>query len=127
MKDDNLRALLILVEHLPMPNASLKKGKGLAKGKSLSKGKKRKLDESDEKIILTKKTFPNEFLLKIVPDGTNLVDFVQKVRQRYNESVQPYLITISGQGGNRTFVQGDEWLIHTHPRSQPIVAEMSDD
>ncbi|KAH0546737.1 hypothetical protein KQX54_014476 [Cotesia glomerata] len=74
----------------------------------------------DDESLVKKNVFPNEFLLRIVPDGTSIKDFVRSVATKKKSNVQPYLITQSGQSVDKTFVQGDGWFINVHPESQPI-------
>ncbi|XP_074096570.1 uncharacterized protein LOC141525824 [Cotesia typhae] len=80
ISDENLRALMILSTLLPVSNSIItKKGKGKGKGKE--KGKKRKRDENDDDSEpLKTNAFPNRDLLKIVADGTNLINYVKEVK-----------------------------------------------
>ncbi|CAD6233229.1 GSCOCG00012267001-RA-CDS [Cotesia congregata] len=69
-----------------------------------------------------KKVFPNDELVKLVSEGTNVEDFAEQLRKQSKKAIQPYLITHLGQSVDKTFIQGDEWFIGVHPASKTITS-----
>ncbi|CAG5072987.1 Protein of unknown function [Cotesia congregata] len=141
IKDDNFRALLILTELLPITNAEIskiKKAEQVKKdqqkkndqeneknkkvGQGKGKGKKRKHEEIENDTPIMKKVFPNDELVKLVSEGTNVEDFAEQLRKQSKKAIQPYLITHLGQSVDKTFIQGDEWFIGVHPASKTITS-----
>ncbi|CAH0547748.1 unnamed protein product [Brassicogethes aeneus] len=121
---ENFRALLLLIELLPVSNA-----RKTFKGKGKCKEKKRKIEEDnieDEKENRPKIEFPNKFLLKQVPEGTDLKNYVKAICKEsilsHKSSVQPYLIVVSGQSTESTFIQGDGWFIDVNDSGNRVAS-----
>ncbi|XP_074100641.1 uncharacterized protein LOC141528473 [Cotesia typhae] len=109
---------MILSTLLPVSNSIITK-----KGKGKEKGKKRKRDENDDDSEpLKTNAFPNRDLLKIVADGTNLINYVKEVKKRQVTNIQPYLILVKGQDTETFFIEGDNWLMNVKQNSTPIAA-----
>ncbi|CAH2085699.1 unnamed protein product [Euphydryas editha] len=116
IKDENLRALMMLCTLLPVSNSIItRKGKG--------KGKKREHEESNENPEpLKTNAFPNKDLLKIVAYGTDLTNYVKDLKERQITNIQPYLVLVKGQDTETCFVEGDNWFIKMNQKSTPIAA-----
>ncbi|XP_057323486.1 uncharacterized protein LOC130670103 isoform X5 [Microplitis mediator] len=117
--DNDLRALLVLVELLPVCN-SVKTPKGKGKGKG--KGRKRQVNEDNEKEEPLKLDFPNQYLLRLEPEGTNLDQLVSSVTAQSKMSVQPYLVAVSGQSRDCTFINGDGWFISVKDKGNRVIS-----
>ncbi|XP_057335475.1 uncharacterized protein LOC130674224 [Microplitis mediator] len=115
--DENLRALLMLSALLPVSNSVITK-----RGKGVGKGKKRKLNESDDSPLPVKTAFLNKDLIKTLPDGTNISNYIKEIKEREATNVQPCLILMKGQGYEKFFIEGDNWLMSVGDKSGPIAA-----
>ncbi|XP_067204588.1 uncharacterized protein [Linepithema humile] len=129
--DEHMRALIILAELLPDSNALQRK-----KGKQTRKGKGKKKQYEDEEIHDNKtdeaqaENFCSEvatndnarFLLQIIPEGSDVRQFVTSFISSENTNVQPFIVCVRGSRKNKYFVQGDGWLIEVPDKADPIVS-----
>ncbi|XP_043473716.1 uncharacterized protein LOC122505901 [Leptopilina heterotoma] len=124
LKDENWKALAILDALLPSSNFIKKR-----KANEISKGKKKaKLSENQaqEKIVAdvcsSSNSFPNPDLIRIIPEGTNVTDYIQNVIKEASGSLQPYVLCVSGQKLDKYFIQVDGKLIEIDSNAHPITA-----
>ncbi|XP_074112555.1 uncharacterized protein LOC141536144 [Cotesia typhae] len=117
IKNDDFRALLLLVELLPVAYSVRTRkgqGKGMDKEKEKKgKGKKRLANEENEENEPLEINFPNKYLLRLSPEGTNLEQFARDIRAKSKKNVQPYLVTVASQSSSAsTFINGDGWFLN---------------
>ncbi|GBP19508.1 hypothetical protein EVAR_102056_1 [Eumeta japonica] len=125
--EDDFRALLLLVELLPV-TYSVKSRKGKGKGKAKEKenhrkGNKRAATEETETNEPLHIHFPNKYLLRLVPEGTNLEQFVQDFRAKSSTSIQPYLVAPASQSSSQnTFINGDDWFLNVPDKGNSVTS-----
>ncbi|XP_051164505.1 uncharacterized protein LOC127283579 [Leptopilina boulardi] len=124
LKDENWKALAILDALLPTSNFAKKR-----KVNEASKGKKKAKiseDQVQEKQITdvssSTKVFPNPDLIRILPEGTKVTDYIQNVIKEASGCIQPYVICVTGQKIDTYFIQLDGKLIEMDSNAHPIIA-----
>ncbi|KAH0549758.1 hypothetical protein KQX54_013609 [Cotesia glomerata] len=81
-----------------------------------------KLNESDDSPLPVKTAFLNKDLIKSLPDGTNISNYIKEIKEREATNAQPCLILMKGQGYEKFFIEGDNWLMSVGDKSGPIAA-----
>ncbi|XP_066581724.1 LOW QUALITY PROTEIN: uncharacterized protein [Prorops nasuta] len=111
INDDSLKALMLLVELLPMPN-SVKTKKEMQKSGKLK-------DLNKLKPPMLRAIEANKMLLEIVPVGTVVEDFIKVKRTQSPSPVQPYLLCVSGEVKNY-FVIADNVILSRKKQSDAV-------
>ncbi|XP_016837080.2 uncharacterized protein LOC107980639 [Nasonia vitripennis] len=110
IQDDNLKALLILIDLLPTSNACIRGGKGGKGGKVKSSKNLRK-----EPVKIT----PQKCMLEFVSSIESIQNFSEEKRLRMGTPVQPYIVAIDGRT-TQFQVQGDGCIIARKPSNEII-------
>ncbi|XP_051168709.1 uncharacterized protein LOC127286352 [Leptopilina boulardi] len=71
------------------------------------------------KDIITS-TFPNPELLRMLKESSDIKATVSALRTESVETVQPYLLAVSGLQMNKYFIIGDGRMIEIHKNENPL-------
>ncbi|XP_039310145.1 uncharacterized protein LOC105202987 [Solenopsis invicta] len=130
ISNEHMRALIILAELLPDSNALQSR-----RGQQVRKGKGKKRQYEDKEICIESKAEQGgdscskfatgnntRFLLQILPEGSNIQQFVESFISSENTNVQPFIVCVRGQKKDKYFIQGDRWFIEVLNKADPIVS-----
>lgn len=51
-----------------------------------------------------------------------MTEYVKKIPQGTKQNVQPYLMTVSGQGCKSSFIEGDGWIINVNDDGNQVAS-----